>query len=278
MTPAADGPWMTRTRLAGDLRRLGLAPGQTVMLHASVRRVGWVVGGPDVVIRAVLDVIGPAGTLMMMVGWEESPYHLDQWPAERRTAYLRECPPFDPATSRACRKWSILTEYLRTWPGAHRSIHPEGSCAAVGKLASWLTRDHPLQYGYGPGSPFGKLYDIGGHVLLLGSDLSNVTMLHYAEHVADVAAKRLVRYRMPLLVEGRRTWVDMTEYDTSICIADWPGRDGVTDYFEAIMRDFIKGGGTKQGDVGAAPSHLCEARGLVDFGKGWMEREFGRLP
>jgi len=82
---------------------------------------------------------------MMYVGWEDSPYNLAEWSIDRQRAYLDECPPFDPATPRACRRWSILTEYLRTWPSAFRSSNPEASCAAVGARARWITEDHPLQ-------------------------------------------------------------------------------------------------------------------------------------
>ena len=121
----------------------------TVMLHASVRSVGWIVGGPEIVIHSLLEVLGPAGTLMMFVGWEDGPYHLDEWPPERRKAYLQEGPPFDPQRSRANRTYSILTEYLRTWPGACRSDHPEASMATVGRLASDLTRDHPRNHAFG---------------------------------------------------------------------------------------------------------------------------------
>jgi aminoglycoside 3-N-acetyltransferase len=87
------------------------------MFHASIKAAGWIVGGPDVVLHALRDVLGPEGTLLMMVGWEDHTYEMESWSEEKRRAYVRECPPFDPATSRAHREWSILTEYLRTTPG-----------------------------------------------------------------------------------------------------------------------------------------------------------------
>ena len=51
-----------------DVRALGVAPGTVLMLHASVRSIGWVVGGPDVVLDALVEALGPTGTLMMYVG------------------------------------------------------------------------------------------------------------------------------------------------------------------------------------------------------------------
>ena len=173
-----ERPPVTRSTLVRDLRALGLEPGRTVMLHVSVKAIGWVVGGPDVVIQSLLDVLTPDGTLMMYVSWEDSPYEFAELSGEYKQAYLDECPPFTPLRSRANIDWSILTEYLRTWPGACRSRHPDASFAAVGKLAEWITADHPLQYGYGPGSPMAKLVEAEGQVLTLGSPLESLSLLH----------------------------------------------------------------------------------------------------
>jgi aminoglycoside 3-N-acetyltransferase len=265
-------PVITRSQLTHDLRQLGVRPGAVLMLHASVRAVGRVVGGPDVVLQALLDVLGPAGTLMMYVGWEEAVYDFAAWPEEKQRAYLEECLPFDPATSRAYRKWSILTEYLRTWPGARRSNHPEASVAAVGAQADWITADHPHQYGYGRGSPLEKLCQAGGQVLLLGALLDTLTVLHYAEHIADVPDKRIARYKMPILRDGQRVWADFEEFNTSDGIVDWEGED----YFITIAGEFLTSGQGRSGLVGAAQSHLFDAATLVHFGVAWMERNFGQ--
>jgi aminoglycoside 3-N-acetyltransferase len=268
----SEGPlFVTRSGLVEDFIDLGVRPGGIIMLHASVRSVGWVVGGPDVVLHALREALGPEGTLMMMVGWEDNPYELETWPEERRRAYLEECPAFDPATSRANRKWSILTEYLRTTPGARRSANPEKSMAAVGAKAAWLTEDHPLNYGFGPASPLEKLCRAGSQVLLLGTPFDSVTLLHYAEGLADVPEKRVVRYRMPVLVDGQRRWVGVEEFDTSDGIRDWGGGD----YFEAIVREYLAAGHGRSGLVGAARSYLFDAQDLTTFGVAWMEKEFG---
>ncbi len=267
------GPWMeaselpiiTRSRLVDDLHKLGVLPGQVIMLHASVRAIGWIVGGPDTVIQALLDLLTPEGTLMMYIGWEDSPYELAQWSEERQRAYLEECAPFDPARSRAYRKWSILTEYLRTWPGACRSDHPDASFAAVGG-------NHPLQYGYGPGSPLAKLCEIGGQALLLGAPLNTITLLHYAEHLARVPNKRVVRYKMPILRDGQRVWVEIEEFDTNQGIG---GRDA-GECFEIIAREYLSSGKGRSGKAGAAQSYLFDAADLSKFAIEWMERAFGK--
>lgn len=265
----SDTPVVTKSKLIKDLRALGLAAGRTVMLHASVKSIGWVVGGPDVVLDAVLDVLSPEGTLMMYTGSEDGTYSMSEWPEEKQRAYLKECPAFDPMRTRAYRKWSILTEYLRTRPGAFRSNHPDGSFAAVGRLAEFLTADHPLQYGYGPGSPLEKLCEVGGQELILGSPLECVTLLHYSEHMARVPDKRIVRYRAPMLVNGRREWVDIEEFDTNEGIVAWP-----EDYFGTIVKEYLDAGNGRTGRIGAADSYLLDAASLQSFGVEWMESHF----
>ena len=266
-----SAPVVTHSELVRGLVQLGVRPGDTLMLHASVKAIGWIVGGPDVVLRALLDVLTPAGTLLMFASWEDAPYHLDEWPEERRQAYLLEMPPFDPATSRADRRdMGILAEYLRTWAGACRSSHPF-SYVAVGAQARTLTAEHPLNYRDGAGSPLEKLCALGGRVLMLGAPLCSITLLHHAEYLARVPDKRIARYRLPVLRNGERVWVDIEEFDTSLGIVDWEQGD----YLERIGRDYLAAGKGNTGKVGAATCYLFEAADLTAFGVAWMERSFG---
>ncbi|MDH7564766.1 MAG: aminoglycoside 3-N-acetyltransferase [Candidatus Bathyarchaeota archaeon] len=264
-------PPITKSRLMGDFKKLGIKPADAIMFHASVKAIGWIVGGPDVVIQALLDVLEKEGTLMMYVGWEDSPYNLAKWSKNWQQAYLKECPSFNPRTSRAHRKWSILTEYLRTWPSAYRSGHPDASCAAVGAKAKWLTENHPLQYGYGLDSPLDKLCKTKGKVLLLGAPFGSITLLHYAEHLANVTNKQVVRYKMPILQNGKKVWVEIEEFDT--CGNILPD---AREYFEIIPREFLAIGRGRCGKVGAAQSYLFDADEFVKFAVQWLERKYSK--
>jgi len=267
---------VTRSQLAQNLRLLGLEAGQTVMVHSSIRSLGQIVGGPDTVIHALQDVLTETGTIMIYVGWEEWERVLaegvDVMPPDERQAYLAECPAFDPATSRAERRWGVLTEYLRTWPGALRSNHPTASVAALGAHARDLTADHPLAYGYGVGSPFDKLCQLRGKVLLLGSPLNRVSLLHHAEHIAPLPNKRIVINKTPILREGARVWVEFAEFDTGDSIV--PGESAEV-YFEQIVRDYLTTGRGRAGQVGQAHAYLFDAADLVAFAVAWMVRRWG---
>ena len=141
------------------------------MVHTRMSAIGWVVGGAETVVTALLDVLGPAGTLMAYVGWNDSTGGLTGWPPVWQEAYRSECPPFDPEFSETDRQMGRVPERIRTWPGARVSSSHFRRMAAIGAAAGWLTEDQPWNHGFGPGSPLAKLVEADGQVLLLGAPL-----------------------------------------------------------------------------------------------------------
>ncbi|MEP7240359.1 MAG: aminoglycoside 3-N-acetyltransferase [Devosia sp.] len=250
---------VTRRSLAADLRAIGLAPGDAVLVHAALRSIGPIVGGTDMVVAALGDAVGPDGTVLGYTDWEFD----EDWTGA-------DVPPFDPARSRSIRDNGWFPEMLRTTPGALRSNSPGASMAALGGRAAWFVADHALDYGYGPQSPLGRLVEARGKVLMLGAPLHTMTLLHHAEHLADIPGKRIKRYETPIVVDGRTVWRRFEEFETSE-----PVVAGLDEYFfDTIVDDFLATGGGHRGSVGAAPSVLVEARPIVDFAVDWLERRF----
>jgi aminoglycoside 3-N-acetyltransferase len=105
---------VVHSQLVRDLVRLGLEAGDMVMVHSSIRAVSKVLGGPDVVIRALLDVVGSAGTIVMCVDWEDAVQHLtrDDVAEKVDVRWLEELPPFDPKMLRARRAYGLLLSGL----------------------------------------------------------------------------------------------------------------------------------------------------------------------
>nr|6MN0_A Chain A, Aminoglycoside N(3)-acetyltransferase [uncultured bacterium]6MN0_B Chain B, Aminoglycoside N(3)-acetyltransferase [uncultured bacterium]6MN0_C Chain C, Aminoglycoside N(3)-acetyltransferase [uncultured bacterium]6MN0_D Chain D, Aminoglycoside N(3)-acetyltransferase [uncultured bacterium]6MN0_E Chain E, Aminoglycoside N(3)-acetyltransferase [uncultured bacterium]6MN0_F Chain F, Aminoglycoside N(3)-acetyltransferase [uncultured bacterium]6MN1_A Chain A, Aminoglycoside N(3)-acetyltra len=251
----------TRSSLAEDLRAIGLADGDAVLVHAALRKVGKIVGGPDDILDAMRDVIGPAGTVLGYADWQLEDEIRDD-PAMRE-----HIPAFDPLRSRSIRDNGFWPELIRTTPGALRSASPGASMAAIGGEAEWFTADHALDYGYGPRSPLGKLVEAKGKVLMLGAPLDTMTLLAHAEHLADFPNKRILRYEAPILVDGEKVWRWFEEFDTS----DPP--DGLADdYFAGIVEEFLATGRGKRGKIGEASSVLVPADEIVAFAVDWLER------
>jgi aminoglycoside 3-N-acetyltransferase len=100
----------SREQLTADFRRLGVAAGDTVMLHASARAVGPIAGGPDQIHLALKDTLTADGTLMMYAG---CPRYFDEvgrgnLTKEQEREILEKLPAFDPLTARSARDHGIL--------------------------------------------------------------------------------------------------------------------------------------------------------------------------
>lgn len=250
------------------------------MVHAALRSVGPVVAGADAIIAAVRDVIGRDGTLMVYTDWEADIWDLDGDPDELSLVTMSvpedrrgDVLPFDPAGSRAIRSNGALPELVRTLSGALRSASPGASCAAIGARADWLTADHALDYGYGEQSPFARLVEARGKVLMLGAPLDTMTLLHHAEHLARLPNKRRLRIETPLLApDGTTTWRWIEEFNTGVPIV--AGLE--EDYFATVVEAFLETGNGRRGRVGAAPSVLVPAPEMVAFGVEWLESRFPR--
>ncbi len=260
-----DAYW-TAAAIADDLRALGLRSGDAVMVHASLRSLGAVLGGADGVIAALRGIIGENGTLLAYTSWDEQ--HEDALDGEGRLpdAVKPHVPAFDPHSSRACRDHGWLAEAIRTTPGARRSGNPGASVAALGARADWFAADHPMDYGYGRKSPFDRLVQSGGSVLMLGAPLDAMSLLHHAEHRADIPGKHVRRFEAP--IGGQ--WQMIEEFDT----AD-PVVDGLKDdYFADIVREFLATGQGRQGQVGNASCVLVPAAAITRFAVEWLETRF----
>lgn len=233
------------------------------MLHASVRAVGRIAGGPDQIHLALMDALTEDGTLLM---YASCPDHYDEVGRGSLTAEderdLRETlPAFDAATARSARDNGALVEMFRTWPGTIANPHV-ARFVARGPQAATLLAQQPWDYAYGRGSALERFVGRDGRILLLGSDHDTVTFLHFAEHVLDVPDKRVVRFEVPVLEAGVRVWRAMEEFDTSDAgaHAHWPHR-----FFARIVDAHLERTGNAGGRVGDAESYLIDAKPLLAF-------------
>lgn len=257
----------TRASLAEDLLRLGVVAGDIVMVHTACRKVGPVLGGPDSIIAALRDAVGPAGTIMAYLDWDAPWEDFADEKGRIPDALKFHVPGFDPALNRAARDNGTLPEFLRTTPGARRSGNPGASVAALGARAEWLTADHPLDYGYGPGTPLAKLVEAGGKVLMLGAPLDTMTLVHHAEHLAVLAGKRVFRREVPFATAAGVVWRMVEEYDTGDPVVDALPED----FIAQIVAAFMARGHGRQGRVGEAQSVLVDAAEIMPFAVAWLE-------
>ena len=250
----------TVASLSSDLCALGLRPGDTVLVHSSAGRLGFVAGGSQAVVQALLAALGPDGTLAVPThtpdntdpaGWGNPPVPASWWPAIREQA-----PGFDRSLTPS--RWmGVIAETVRTWPGALRSDHPQVSFAAVGGRAAEVTGGHQLDDALGEHSPLGAVNRLDGKVLLLGCGHSSNTSLHLAEWRQQSPPRGVVgaSVRRP---DGTSQWITWTDVIES------------TDDFEQIGAAFEATVGLSAGPVGGASARLMSQRALVEFATAWM--------
>jgi aminoglycoside 3-N-acetyltransferase len=137
------------------------------MMHSSFKSLGPVPGGIETVIQGLLLAIGADGTLLM--------------PA--LSSALRPPAIFDLLATPA--RVGAIPEFFRTRPGTLRSLHPTHSVCAAGRRAVELLADHELDCTpCGPHSPFRRVVESGGRIVMLGCGLRpNTTMHALEEHV-----------------------------------------------------------------------------------------------
>jgi aminoglycoside 3-N-acetyltransferase len=243
-------------------------PGDVVMVHASLRAIGEVAGGPDEVHLAIKDAVTADGSMFM---YASCPAYVDEvgrgnLTPDQEAEVLEKLPPFDPYTARSNRDNGALVELFRTYPGSRVNPHP-ARFVVWGKHADYLLSHQPWDFAFGKGSLLERFVELNGKIVLLGSDHDNVTFLHYAEHVTDFPGKRVARFRVPMLEHGKRVWKEMAEFDTSSLAvhANW------TDcFFSTIVDQYLYSSNNVGGHVGNAKSYLIDAMGLLELASSIM--------
>lgn len=234
-----------------------------MLVHSSLSRLGYVAGGAQAVVLALLDVVGTAGTVVM-------PAHSSDWsdpaqwgnppvPLDWQQVIRDEVPAYD-ARLTPTRGMGAVVECFRHVTGTVRSDHPSGSFVAVGSDAAAIVEGHELANGFGERSPLGRLYDLDAWVLLLGVGHANNTSLHLAEYRSD-APKNWISQSAAVMVDGKRTWVT------------WQQLEGGADDFETLGHAFAVMGQQHTGPVGAGTANLIlmRQREVVDFAAKWFD-------
>jgi aminoglycoside N3'-acetyltransferase len=239
--------------LVRDFRALGLTHGNVVMVHASMRKVGPVIGGAAAVLDALVEVIGPGGTILMVLSADEDePFDALQSPVD-------------------VEEMGILAEVFRTRAGVLVNDHAADRFAALGPKAPYLLNPTPLHDYHGPGSVLERLVAADGLVLRLGANPDTVTLTHYAEYLADVPNKIRVKRRYVRADIGEQ-WIE--SLDDTDGIAQWAHGD----YFPQILIDFVQAGHARIGPVGNCRAELLRAQPFVHFAVDWMNRHLAPLP
>ena len=176
---------VTKQQLITDLTKIGVTRGDHLAVTLSLNAIGHVVGGPETLIDALVETVGPEGTVMMNTYTRTFPiYAIDEefvFDSERTVCWT-----------------GIVPETLRKRKNAIRSNNPVCSVVAIGKKAEYLTRDHLNSSLH---VPYERLAKINGKYLAIGLGNELVAIRHQAQRQAGLCQllerPNAVRYRDP---------------------------------------------------------------------------------
>jgi aminoglycoside N3'-acetyltransferase len=251
---------VSRAELAADLARMGIAQGDTLFIHSSLKSLGYIDGGATTVVQALQDAVGPQGTLVI-------PTYYMPGGSIRATCEMQDYV-FD--VRKDGTNMGRLPESFLACTGIHRSVHPTHSVSAWGRHAAYLTEAHHRAPSvFGEGSPWQRFVDVEhAKVLGLGISMGPVTFYHVLEDAMGAAFPVPVwqdeSYLLPCLdQQGQRWEVPVRPFAASIAQRriDHPSRSDLRDYFQA---EFRRTGLLVEGQVGDAASWWIPARGFFD--------------
>ncbi|MCL2774602.1 MAG: AAC(3) family N-acetyltransferase [Oscillospiraceae bacterium] len=249
----------TITTIIANLRKLGIVNGDILLVHSSLSSMGFVIGGYEAVVWALLQAVGEDGTLIMpsqtMQNSDPTDYSKPA-PIEQHELWRRAMLPYNPLTTPTC-GMGIIAETFRTFPNTLRSNHPQTSFCANGKYAQRITEEHVLTPQFGMNTPLGKMYNLKTKVLLLGVDYNVCTCLHMSETLSG-AIPNTYEHGAVVMKDGKREWVwfNDIDYDTD---------------FRALGKAFEEKHNVTKGKIGQAKCKIFQLNEIVDFGIEWIK-------
>ena len=158
-------------KIKEDLINLGIKEDDTIMVHSSLSSMGYVEYGAITFIVALCDLVSNSGTVLFpSFSYIEANKNYD----------------FSMLENKCC--VGLIPETFRKLKNVIRSFHPTHSVCAFGKNAIEITKDHILdETPLGKNSPFQKLVEYNGKILMLGCGLYCNSFIHALEEIANVS-------------------------------------------------------------------------------------------
>lgn len=244
-----EGVVVSKEDIVGGLRSLGIKKGDTIFVHSSFSSFGFVKRGPQEVIEALLEAVGPRGNVCMP-----------------SFGPLPDGKTFD-ARNTPCAMGKI-PEIFRRMPGAKRSLSPTHSVACIGRDADCIVRGHLLdETPFGKNSPYRKMMKMGGKAIALGSPFTHSLTCNYL--IEDEAGGKFpvkvyedgLREFVVIDEKGKKHAVRKKYHNKSIDHLRFDNRPEIAGWLEKLMVEKKR---LKKTQIGAATVRVYAIKGLVD--------------
>lgn len=234
----------TKNDIIQQLDALHTPKGVPVLFHSSLRAIGSVEGGAEALLDILVEYFTRDGGLFCV------PTHT--WHNLDNEITL------DVTSDDNC--LGAFSAVAIRDPRGIRSENPCHSMVVFGDKAQAFVKDEiSVPTPTAPSSCYGKLFDMGGYVLLAGVAHNKNTFLHTVDEILDIP-NRMGNKPVPMAVRKK----DGQVIKTNLCLFE-------TDYTEDISYRFTKyetafryHGCINDGFLGNAPVQLCSARKMKE--------------
>ena len=245
---------ITKEVLIHKFSQLGIKQGDTLLVHASLSSLGYVVGGAEALYYALRVVIGNEGTIVVpsqtveisdTASWQYPPVPQEWHDVIRLSipAYSKEL-----SYSKAMGAFSQLIGIL---PDSIRSNHPMYSFTAIGEKASEIIEQDSFDFPFGEESPLGRMYSIGAKILMIGTDFETNTSLHLAESRLN---REVIHEKSKILTKDGEKWISFKNIELDI----------YDDYLE-IQKNFMEQYTVNHIKINEGNVYLFDMKECVDF-------------
>ncbi|MEM2944836.1 MAG: AAC(3) family N-acetyltransferase [Thermoproteota archaeon] len=239
----------TKEEIVKDLVKMGVERGDVLLVHSSLSSIGYVPGGEETLIDALLESVGEDGTIVVPT----------------ITGQIFDSPENPPSYSKDKPCWTgVVPETLRKRGEACRSRHPTHSVAAIGKMARRIIEGHEdAETPCGRGTPYLKIAEIGGKILFIGASLESNTSFHTVEELAKIY------YHLQPEPTCCRIEINGDVIEKRCFLHAY----GTPRAFEEKEKELVEQGVARIGYIGRARSILMGAKKMIEFTLGRIEND-----
>ena len=253
--------FQSKESLKVQLNALGIIPGDHLIVHSSLKSMGWIAGGAQAVVEALIETVTRSGTIVMPAqsgdNSDPSYWMLPPVPQAWHEPIRQSIPAFDKHLT-PLREMGKIADCLHRHPETIRSPHPAHSFIAWGKNAMDWMSEHPIGDSFGMDSPLGTMLGTDVKVVMIGVSYESCTALHLSEYLAP--GLTAFPQGAAIIQNGERIWAtfDMADLDSDL----FPelGRA-----FEEMNPDAVL-----DGYLGQASCKIIHMKPLIDFGTEWV--------
>ena len=245
---------ITKEVLIHKFSQLGIKQGDTLLVHASLSSLGYVVGAAEALFLALREIIGEQGTIVVPsqtveisdpASWQYPPV-----PEEWHDVIRDAMPAYSKELSYS-KAMGAFSQFIGILLDSIRSNHPMYSFTAVGEKASEIIEQNSFDFPFGDKSPLGRMYSIGAKVLMIGTDFETNTSLHLAENRLN---REVIYEKSKILTKNGEKWISFKNIELDI----------YDDYLE-IQKNFMDQNTVNNISINESIIYLFDMKECVDF-------------